>query len=269
MMPLCDAAQKAMVLSQGGAGGAWLRAIPSERAFQMQSLRFQVAMRRRLRWSLPLTNHNCRGKTCRQAHDSFGDHPASCPRSGLLKLRSRPIEKIWVRILREAGARVRENVSLREAGIAVQGGDGRNIEIVATGLPICHGIPAVIDATLVSPLQTDGRPHPHADSRVGVALARAHRSKETTYPELIESSRLRLLVVAVEVGGRISAETAKLLVDLAGFKALSETEALRGGIARMWRSRWTTRMLSVACQDASSATLVDDGVDFLDAVGDS
>jgi hypothetical protein len=266
LLPQCDPCQKAMVLSQGGAGGAWLRAIPSEHVFRMQVLRFQVAMRRRLRWPLPLTNHRCRGNHCRCLHDNLGDHPASCALSGLLKRRSRPIERVWARILREAGARVRENVSLHDAGVAVDAGDGRNIEIVATGLPICHGIPAAVDATLVSPLSADGTPHAHADCRIGVSLARARRTKDTTYPELLSSSRLRLVVVAVEVGGRISTETAQLLTDLSSFKARSEPEVLKGSIATMWRSRWST-MLSVVCQDTFAATLVDDGVDFLDAVG--
>ncbi len=98
LLPASEPGQRAMFLSQGGAGGAWLRAIPSERIFSLRPLRFQVAMRRRLRWPLPLTRHACRGKTCRLEHDLLGDHPASCPRSGLLKLRSRPIEKIWARV---------------------------------------------------------------------------------------------------------------------------------------------------------------------------
>ena len=119
---------------------------------------------------------------------------------------------------------------------------------------------------MVSPLQTDGEPHPQAQSRIGVALARARRAKESTYPELLTSSRLRLLVAAIEVGGRISAEAAQLLVDLSTYRARSEPNVLRSSIARMWRSRWSI-MFSVACQDVLAATLVDDGIDVLDAVG--
>ncbi len=119
---------------------------------------------------------------------------------------------------------------------------------------------------MVSPLQTDGEPHPQAQSRIGVTLARARRAKESTYPELLTSSRLRLLVAAIEVGGRISAEAAQLLVDLSTYRARSEPNVLRSSIARMWRSRWSI-MFSVACQDVLAATLVDDGIDVLDAVG--
>ena len=89
--------------------------------------------------------------------DSFGDHAASCPRSGFLKLRSRPLEKCWARVLRESGARVRENFMLRDAGIpSIDPADGRRIEVVATGLPLHAGVPLAIDATLVAPLSAKG-----------------------------------------------------------------------------------------------------------------
>ncbi len=263
LKPLCDEPQRAMVLSQGGSGGAWLRAIPSEPVFQMNPIRFQVSMRRRLRWPLPLTTHECRGRACRGLHDDKGDHPASCPRSGLLKLRSRPIEKVWVRVLREGGARVRENLMLRDAGIQVDPADRRAIEIVVTGLPIEHGIPVAVDATMVSPLHADGTPHRQAAERPGVALQRGRRDKETTYPELLGSSQLRLLTAGAETGGRLSHEAVRLLSELAAHKAASEPQALRAAAARAWRARWIT-MVSFVCQDALAATLVDDGVALLD-----
>ena len=126
-------------------------------------------------------------------------------RSGKVKLRSRVIEKLWVRVLREAGGRVRENVLLRDSGILnIDPSDGRKIEIVVTGLPLAHGIPLAIDATLVSPLHANGLPHRDADVTPGSSLIRAERLKEATYPELVSSSLLRLETVACEVGGRFS-----------------------------------------------------------------
>ena len=123
-----DPARRALLLSQSGAfGAAWLRAIPSEPALTLEPLRFQIAMRRRLRWSLPIGASRCRGGTCRALLDDLGDHLASCNRSGLLKSRSRPIERMLARILREAGARVRENMLLSAAGGDVDPGDGRRI----------------------------------------------------------------------------------------------------------------------------------------------
>ena len=119
---------------------------------------------------------------------------------------------------------------------------------------------------MVSPLHANGVPHAHAADRAGVALQRGRRDKEDTYPELLTSSRLRLLTVGVETGGRICKEALDLLSALSVLKASTEPQVLRATIARCWRARWLT-MLSVVCQEALAATLVDDGVAFLDAVG--
>ena len=72
------------------------------------------------------------------------------------------------------------------AGVPVDPQDGRNIEIVATGLPFHQGIPVAVDATMVSPLRANGLPRPHADVRGGTALGRARGAKERAYPELAE-----------------------------------------------------------------------------------
>jgi hypothetical protein len=112
IMATADDSRRALLLSQGGSGAAWLRAVPSEPVFRIEPTRFQVAMRRRLRWPLPLSGGPCKGKSCRHKLDRHGDHAASCAVSGLLKLRSRPVEKILMRVLREGGVRVRENVLL-------------------------------------------------------------------------------------------------------------------------------------------------------------
>ena len=63
---------------------------------------------------------------------------------------------------------------LRDTSLTgIEATDGRALEIVATGLPLEHGIPLGCDATLVSPLHADGTPWPAADVTPGVALARA------------------------------------------------------------------------------------------------
>ena len=158
---------------------------------------------------------------------------------------------------------MRENVLLRDTGVAVDPTDGRNIEIVATGLPTEHGIPVAVDATMVSPLHANGLLFAGADARPGVALARGERSKQSTYPELTSSPQLRLLTAGIEVGGRMNRSALKLLADLATARAESEPRILRSIIARAFRARWTT-MVSLAAQDALAATLVNDGVAFLD-----
>ena len=263
VLPHCDPARRAMLLSQGADGAAWLTAVPSEPALTLEPLRAQVALRRRLRWPLPMSGGRC-CPYCPGPLDAKGDRAAACARSGRLKLRSRPLERTWARILREAGARVRENFYLRNAGLpGVTSQDGRSIEIVASGLPLSQGVPLAVDATLVSPLRGDGGPHPAAATHPGASLRRAEKAKERAYPELVGSSQLRLTTVAMEVGGRISPAARHLLRVAAAARARSEPQPLRPAAARRWLGRWKA-ILAVAAQRALAASLVDDGAGLLD-----
>ena len=222
-------------------------------------------MRRRLRWALPLSGGVCcRG--CKRELDTLGDRAAACGMSGRIKLRSRPLEKTWARILREAGAKVRENVFLRDTAVpGIAARDGRRIEVVATGLPAARGIPIAVDCTMVSPLHADGTAWAGAADTPGVSFLRAYRDKERTYPELVNSSTLHLITAAMEVGGRLCAGAHGLLESAATARAQSEPRPLRKQAARMWRTRWLA-LLSVAAQDALAATLVTEGSGLLDAV---
>ena len=66
-------------------------------------------------------------------------------------------------------------------------------------------------------------PHPGAANVDGVVLAAARRRKERTYPEFSgRRSRARLVVLAGEIGGRLSKETRSFLSFLAKAKARSE-----------------------------------------------
>ena len=158
---------------------------------------------------------------------------------------------------------MRENVFLRDTGVLVDPADQRAIEIVATGLPLAHGIPLAVDTTMVSPLHADGSIYQDAATQVGVALRRAEKKKRDTYPELVDSAQLRLFTAAMEVGGRLSKDATSLLTDLACLRSQSEPSALRASAARSLRRRWLT-MISVVSQDAFAATLLNDGVAFLD-----
>ena len=95
-------------------------------------------------------------------------------------------------------------------------------------------------------------------------MAREEASKMSTYPELVDCAQLRLLTAGIEVGGRLSRAAHKLLLDLAKARAESEPRVLRSSVARAFRARWVV-LISVAAQDALAATLVNDGVSFLDA----
>ena len=157
------------------------------------------------------------------------------------------------------------NFYLRDSaipGIALT--DCRNIEIVATGLPIHRGIPLAVDVTLVSPLHTDGTVWTAADKSPGKAIRRAETSKQGTYPELVDSSILRLSTVAGEVGGRWSEDAARLIQDMAFARSREAPRKLRSSAVVAWRKRWWT-MLSVATQDTLAATMVNDRVEILDA----
>ena len=224
--PQCSEARRALLFSQsGGTSSAFLRAIPSEPALTMSPPRFQVAVRRRLRWPLPLSGGIC-CKGCNKVLDVYGDRAASCGMSGRIKLRSVPVEKIWARILREAGLRVRERVFLRDTAVPnIDPSDGRHIEVVATGLPIARGIPIAVDATIISPLLADGSPWPKAATHLGASFARVVASKHTTYPELVESSVLKLVVAASETGGRLNSAGVQLLKVAAAHRAEKEPAA--------------------------------------------
>ena len=77
--------------------------------------------------------------------------------------------------------------------------DDRRLEVVANGLLFWNGAQVAVDTTLVSPLSSSGRV-------AGAALGEARRRKERTYPELLRYQRCRLVVLAIEVGGRWSAQ---------------------------------------------------------------
>ena len=84
------------------------------------------------------------------------------------------MEKTWARVLREAGARVRERVFLSAAAVlGVDPADGRHIEVVASGLLYGRGVPVAVDATLASPVHANGEALARADKNARVALRTA------------------------------------------------------------------------------------------------
>ena len=230
----------------------------------MKPLRMQVAVRRRLRWPLPVGPRRCGGTGCPHELDACGDHWASCMRTGRVRRRARPLERVWARVFREAGGRVLENVHLRDMGIAgVHPGDGRQLEVVATGLPLARGVPLAVDATMIGVLHCDGSPWARADVAPGVSLRRAERNKDATYPELVGSDVVKLLTLACETGGRWSDACVEVVAALAAARARSAPRHLQLSARLAYERRWWS-MLSCAQQDSLAATLVDDGVLVLD-----
>ena len=89
-----------------------------------------------------------------------------------------------------------------------------------------------------------------------MAIAAAELTKERRYPELVGSSRCKLMVLACEVGGRWSATCCQFVRDLAEAKSRAAPRRLQRSSARAWEDRWWG-ILAVAAQDALAANLVD------------
>ena len=112
---------------------------------------------------LAFSEQRCNGASCRALLDVLGDHRAACPRSGRLRRRAPPMERMVERIFREAGARVRRNVRVRDLTIeVVDPRDERRIEVIVDGLPLFHGAQLAVDCTLVCALRRNGQPRPGA-----------------------------------------------------------------------------------------------------------
>ena len=156
-----------------------------------------------------------------------------------------------------AGARVRTNVFVRDMDLAnFENLDERRFEVVADGLPLHGGAQLAIDTTMVTPLHNNGVAR-RASSRKGLALEVARKRKEITFPELAgEGGRARLVVLATEVGGRWSSETAQFLSSLAWAKTRDLPEELQGHAARAWTRRWQ-RLLNCAAAKAFGQSLLD------------
>ena len=129
--------------------------------------------------------------------------------------------------------------------------------MVADGLTLWQGAQLAIDTTLVSPLRRDGSARPRAADHGGAALEEARCRKERTYPELSgDGGGARLVVLAAEVGGRWSVETAQFLVSLAKAKAVAAPGVLRGRVQQAYIRRWSA-LLACSAVRAFSASLLD------------
>ena len=154
------------------------------------------------------------------------------------------MENAAARVCREAGARVRTNVMVRDMDLVPNDRvDNRRLEVVADGLPLFGGAQLAIDTTLVSAID-------------GVALAAARRNKARTYPELSGGDgRARLVVLAAEVGGRWSEEARKFLGALATAKARSAPVLLQPSVRAAWLHRWRGLLACTAARSFAESLL--------------
>ena len=159
-------------------------------------------------------------------------------------------------VCREAGGRASTNVFVRDLDLAAFNAlDNRRVEVIADGLPLWHGAQLAIDTTLVSPLRGDGSARGRAADHSGSAL-QARRRKERTYPELAgDAGRARLVVLAAEVGGRWSEETAQFLRGLAKARADSVPPLLQGRVKAAWLRRWSSLLACSATRAFAESLL--------------
>ena len=213
---------RAQVRSQAGPGADMaLSAAPTHYLTRIPPHLFRVVLLRRLRFPLPLSLHTCR---CGCQIDKFGHIVCTSRR----------------RVCREANGSFTTNVMVRDLDLGdPQAADGRRLEVVVDGLHLFGGCQLAVDATVVSALHCDGSPHRGAENMDGVVLQRARRKKEGTHPELVGlRRRLRIVVLGVEVGGRMSTETISFLSQLAKARARQKTTLRRRRAEQAWRIRW-------------------------------
>ena len=172
---------------------------------------------------------------------------------------------------REAQGFVQERVPLRELNLPeLQQEDSRQLEVEVTGLPLYNGLQLTLDATLVAPLTRSREPHSKAWKEDGAVLVAARKRKEARYPELLEEgSRCRLIVLAMETGGRWSEEAFGFVDQLARAAARAAPPALRTSAWLSWLRRWTS-LVSVAAQDSlATILLTGDAVGFCHLDGEA
>ena len=147
---------------------------------------------------------------------------------------------------------MRTNVLVRDLDLGVVDQfDARRLEVVVHGLHLFQGAQLAVDTTLVCPLTREGQ------ATSGVRLEVARRRKEARYPELVgNGGRARLVVLAGEVGGRFSDETAQFLRGLASATVRDVPQILQGRAHATWMRRWSS-ILACAAARAFALSLLD------------
>ena len=141
----CPADQAHLRSHSGPASCAVFRGAPTGPEFKLAPDLFRTLVLERMRLPLQVSEAHCE---CGLPLGVQGRHRAACPRSGRLKSRAQARERTLARVCREAGATVRFYVMLRDMNIAVAATDHRAIEVLASGLPLHHGVQLAVDITI-------------------------------------------------------------------------------------------------------------------------
>ena len=150
LMPSLPVEKRALLRSQSGPFSSTpFVAFPTTKVTTFDPQPFRVLMLRRVHLPLHLSTRNCR---CGRPLDSLGYHRAACAVAGVLGRRGFPLESAAARVCREAGARVRTNVMVRDLDLwPPHRIDNRRLEVVADGLPLHGGAQLAIDTTWCQP----------------------------------------------------------------------------------------------------------------------
>ena len=248
----CPAHQAHLHSHSGSGCSHLLHGCPTRPEYKIDPVLFRVLVLERLRVPLPVTEARCE---CGAALDSKGRHRAACTHSGRLRTRALGPERTLARVCREAGASVRCNAKLVDMNVAVHANDERAVEVLASGLPLFHRAQLAVDVTLRCALTASGTPRPGAAAVDGIVCAGARADKELKYSELLSGDRCRLVVVAMETGGRWSPEAVEFVENLAAARARDAPPTLQRSTFLGWRRRWS-RMLSISCGRSFANSLV-------------
>ena len=191
---------------------------PQARLTSIQPYLFCVVLLRRLRLPLSLSVRSCR---CGCAIDIFGHHRAACARAGVLGRRVFCTRKRSCKDLQGRWRWVRHQHFHAGHGPWCRSRTTNVWKLWVDGLPSClEGPSSQLTRPLVCAMHCDGSPHLGAAERDGVVL-------ETGWWD--PRSKARLVVLAVEVGSRWSAETRSFLTHLAKARCRQEVPLLQQG----------------------------------------
>ena len=248
------AADLAHVRSHAGPGSSdVLSGAPTGPEFRVCPELFRTLVLERLRLPFEVVESQCE---CGSVLDTLGRHRAACPRSGRLRTRAGPPERTMARICREAGATVRFNTRLREMNVAVSANDERSIEVLASCVAFASRSTIGIRChSQMCPHVRRERAPPSGFHERGGPDPRPGGQGEEERLNFLESEWCRLVVVALETGGRWSTEAKEFVDSLAVARAREAPRILWRSAFLGWRRRWS-RMFAVSCARAFAALVV-------------
>jgi hypothetical protein len=189
--------------------GDWLLVVPSETlGLKFKDWEFRPALQYWLGIAMYPTDSIC--PVCSSAADIYGDHHISCSGDG---------DRIWrhdaVRDALFVAAQSAALAPLREVPSLIPGTQSRPADIF---LPRwTRGLPAALDVTIVSPLQSSLLRGAAMTS--GFAAAHATERKRVKHEALCSREGISFFAVAAETTGGWDPRAAAIITDVARFQA--------------------------------------------------